>query len=195
MLKIDPVVFSKNLLQTQKYCHHQMNTTYSDIATVFRSFNPLINNRSIFEFKVECYDFYIEPDINYVNLAQWTMDPSDHFRLIDSLFLNQMAHKEKNSEHIPEHSNFQGDIVISSIDESLLDGASAVQSLGLFDDYDMPPIDTWFYLTKKHDKRLLFAWIPAEYRDYANEAIAVNCLDCIGWFSEWYPDEYKRYYI
>src|SRR5688572_11866422 len=67
MLKIDPTVFARNLKLTQKYCHHQMNTTYNDMATVFRSFNPLINNRSIFEYKVECYDFYIEPDINYVN--------------------------------------------------------------------------------------------------------------------------------
>jgi hypothetical protein len=64
----------------------------------------------------------------------------------------------------------------------------------LYDDFDLPPIDTWFYLLNTAETRMLFAWIPDKYCELADYAIAVNCVDCIKRFKNLYEREYKRYY-
>ena len=38
----------------------------------------------------------------------------------------------------------------------------------------------------------MFAWIPDEVKHYANEAVLVNCVDCINWFQNWYQEDYEQ---
>jgi hypothetical protein len=116
---------------------------------------------------------------------------------VNSLFHEQLAYKASCLAGItPSNEKYQGNIIISNIDESVNDGASEVSSAELFDQYDIPPVDTWFYLMKaENGTRILFAWIPQAYLHDANEAVDVNCVDCIGWFKDWYPEEYKQYYL
>ncbi|AEV98985.1 hypothetical protein A4D02_10535 [Niastella koreensis] len=196
MLPINPVIFTSNLLITQQYCYLQL-TNDTDKATIFRSFNPYIQVERFFEFRKHYYDFVIEEDVQTITQAHWTIDPFDNPNIIAKMFHDQLVHKEACLGGIsPPGEKYHGDIVISSINESVLDGASEVQSFGLFDIYDIPPIDTWFYLMNTDGgKRLLFAWIPEGYIHYANNAVEVNCMDCIGWFKDWYPEEYKQYYL
>jgi len=40
-------------------------------------------------------------------------------------------------------------------------------------------------LVKTKETRLVFAWIPDEFVHYANEAVLVNCVDCIQWFEDY----------
>lgn len=116
---------------------------------------------------------------------------------VNSLFHEQLAYKATYLAGIMlSNEKYQGDIVISKIDESVYDGASEVASAELFDQYDIPPVDTWFYLMNaENGMRILFAWIPQSYVHYADNAVAVNCVDCIGRFKDWYPEEYKQYYL
>ena len=191
MLHIDQKMFTQNLKLTQEYCRVQLNNPPSNNAKVFRSYNPTIKGGALFEFRNEHFSFGIEPSLNFCLLTRWTLDPIDHENLVNQLFEEQIRFKER-QVLVDTGRTYQGDILISQIDFTVVDGASEVQSLGLVDVYDMPPIDTWFYLTKTKESRILFAWIPNELRHYANEAVLVNCVDCINWFQELYPEDYKQ---
>lgn len=170
-----------------------MDKNEKDNAKVFRSFNPLLNDKSMFSFELTKFNFDIQPNLNCCTLTKWLIDPTERVneKIVDRLFEEQMNFKQKEVDLDPDQT-YEGDILISEIDCTVIDGASEVQSLGLIDIYDMPPIDTWFYLTKNNMSRLLFAWIPNDYRHYANEAVLVNCVDCINWFERWYPDNYRN---
>jgi hypothetical protein len=193
MLKVDKNIFDVNLSLTKEYCRLQMEKKQNDTAKIFRTYNPLLGDNLIFSFEVEHFDFDIEPNINFCTLTKWSIDPTEQGNeiIVDQLFEQQIHFKEKTLV-LDKAQTYQGDILISQIDCTVIDGASEVQSLGLIDIYDMPPIDTWFYLTKSKESRLLFSWIPKEYKHYANEAVLVNCVDCINWLENWYPDEYKN---
>lgn len=164
-----------------------------DNAQIFRSYNPTVGNKPLFAFKVERFDCDIGPNLSSCTLTQWAVDPTEkqNERLIDKLFAQQISFKESQVS-VDTIKTFRGDILVSQVDCTVIDGASEVQSLGLVDIYDMPPIDTWFYFTKSKESRLLFAWIPEPFTHYANEAILVNCVDCINWFQSWYPEIYER---
>jgi hypothetical protein len=191
MLNIDPKIFAHNLKLTQEYCRVQCDRPQRDNARVFRSYNPIIKGKALFEFRNTVFEFAIEPSLHSCALSRWTLDPIDHQNLVNQLFKEQISFKER-QVLVDAGRTYQGDILISQIDCTVVDGASEVQSLGLVDVYDIPPIDTWFYLIKSKESRLLFAWIPNELRHYANEAVLVNCVDCINWFQSWYPEDYEQ---
>ena len=67
---------------------------------------------------------------------------------------------------------------------SLWDGASEYESEGIIDVYDLPPIDTWFYLASHRQSEILFSWIPSEYVEEVQGAIEVNALDLLEWWTE-----------
>jgi hypothetical protein len=194
MLKLDPHIFSTNLLKTQQFCQDEMSYVVEDPslidrASVFRGFNPEINGRELFEYDIRTFE---NADNRRCKIVGWTMEP---FYYMDTLLQDQMAYKDSCLANASFQSAYNGEIIISKIDETVVDGASAMWSYYLFDEFDLPAIDTWFYLTKHNQDRLLFAWIPQAYMHNAQEAIDVNCVDCIGWFKEWYPEEYKQFYL
>lgn len=165
----------------------------TDATRLFRSFNPTIHGNLLFSFKEEQFDFEIAPGINRCNLTNWTIDPlkTGNDDLIYNLFNQQLDFK---NHHVGNNNSQirKGDIFVAHLDGTVKDGASEVQSMGLIDSYDIPPIDTWFYLADSSVGRLLFAWIPMEFRHYANEAILVNCVGCIDWFKDAFPEDYDR---
>ena len=193
MLNIDKNIFGWNLSLTQEYCRLQLYKPQLDNAQIFRSYNPTLNQKPLFAFKVEHFAFDIEPNLSSCTFTQWALDPTEkeNENLIDTLFEQQIDFKASHVS-VDTRKVYQGDILISQIDCTVIDGASEMQSLGLVDIYDIPPIDTWFYLTRSKESRLLFAWIPKELRHHANEAVLVNCVDCINWFQNWYPQDYEQ---
>lgn len=80
-----------------------------------------------------------------------------------------------------DEASCKGKVLVSRVEETVVDGASEIQSRGLVDLYDLPPIDTWFYLSKVNNILQLYAWIPDKFIPEANEAIAVNCVDLLYW--------------
>jgi len=187
MQEIDNPTFLENLRLTQIYCDQQLLNCEKNTASMFRSINPVRNGKKIFEFKISDYGFPSET--RYSFSTEWTQDPlSDEssdlfFKELFDLQIQQKREKIK----ITYDQEFKGGILIVAIDDTVVDGASEVCSDGLVDVYDCPPIDTWFYLTNNPTGRLLFAWIPREFTYQANEAINVNCVDCIQWFKELIP--------
>lgn len=187
-LKINRAAFIENLRKTQMHCDERMSDKTLDNASVFRSFNPELNGRNLFEFQSATFDNIARPNTKSYNLAEWTTDPLAQ-NMIEDLFNEQLANIDNYTYNPRLGQSYKGDILISKIDLTLLDGASEFQSQGYFDTYDMPPIDTWFYMTRNSTSRLIFAWVPQQYKPRVNQAILVNCIDCIGWFSQWYPFE------
>lgn len=190
MLKIDKGIFIENLRLTQAYCNLQMNNGETDIAKMFRTYNPNINGKPLFSFRGETFDMELAPGLRHCTLTDWQIDPLERGNLIDTLFQEQINFKRQ-SMLADIEPTYDGDILVSEIDYTVVDGASEVASLGLVDVYDLPPIDTWFYLARNFETRLLFAWIPGKVKHYANEAVLVNCIDCIKWFREHLPKEYQ----
>lgn len=193
MLNINKQIFADNLKLTQAYCDLQLKNNIGDNAKVFRSFNPLYGDKRLFSFVTERFNFEIEPGLKHCTLTKWIVDPTDNESIVDNLFTEQINHKKHIVSAIETDKTYLGRILIAQIDCTVIDGASEVQSLGLVDLYDIPPIDTWFYMTRTKESRLLFAWIPNEFVKHADEAVQVNCVDCITWADIWYPQEFEKY--
>ncbi|WP_316834528.1 hypothetical protein [Pedobacter nutrimenti] len=184
-MDIDEDIFNANLELTKAYCRLQIEGEVKDNAKVFRSYNPILDGKPLFSFKTEYFNFDIEPNLNHCTLTTWAIDPLDTENTVENLFVEQLAFKKESLSNNEFKEQSAGKIIVSEIDYTFVDGASEIQSLGLIDLYDMPPIDTWFYLIKTEETRLVFAWIPDEFVHYANEAVLVNCVDCIQWFEDY----------
>jgi hypothetical protein len=182
MLEIERQIFNENLRLTQIYCAEQLKNCDKNTASIFRSINPVMNGKKIFEFKITDYGF--DPENRYSFSTEWTQDPirDKSSNLFNELFDLQLLKKREKIELIVSNEKFYGKILVAEIDATVTDGASEVSSDGLIDIYDCPPIDTWFHLTHEPPGRLLYAWIPREFVYQADEAIKVNCVDCIQWF-------------
>jgi hypothetical protein len=125
-------------------------------------------------------------------LADWTKSPVENDSFLEKVFEAQLNFKKKHLTSLNLKEKHEGAILVSEFYETTLDGASAAYSNGLFDDFDLPPIDTWFYYTEMNDFRIVFAWIPKSFQKLAQNAIDVHCLDIIQWFETWNPKEYSR---
>jgi hypothetical protein len=77
-----------------------------------------------------------------------------------------------------------GKILVADF-ETVTDGASEDCSEGIIDIFDLPPIDTWFYLSRnERGSQRIYAWIPAQFEPLVDDAIAVNCMGCLYWLEE-----------
>lgn len=200
MLQINAEVFKRNLLLTQLYCHLQMSYMVTDevivdAASVFRSFNPEVDGREVMEYGLLKYPGNHTTKAKIVKSVRWIMNPVTHDSFINKYFADQLVYKEQCLEGYNVNKKYLGKILLSQVDQTVIDGASSSESYYLFDDYDLPPIDTWFYLTKDKGTRLLFAWIPGAYGEHAQNAIDVNCVDGMNWFENWYELEHVTYYV
>ncbi len=194
MLRIHRQIFTDNLKLTQAYCDLQSKNNVQGNAEIFRSYNPVYGNMKLFSFETEHFGFDIGPNLNHCTLAKWLVDPTGRESIVDNLYEEQINHKRQFVSSLETDKTYSGRILVSQIDCTVIDGASEVQSLGLVDAYDIPPVDTWFYMTRTQESRLLFAWIPGEFVHYANEAVEVNCVDCINWADAWYPQGLEAYF-
>lgn len=186
MIEINQEIFRQNLSLTQQYCERQLSNADKNFASILRSINVKRNGLELFKFslyKVSCQTPF------YTFGADWRLDPFDTPNLIENLFKEQILLKQKQPIQSVEVNIYEGNILAFKIDETLIDGAAAVSSYGLLDDFNCPPIDTWFYLTKDMNSRVLLAWIPIQLVNYVNYGISVNPENCIDWLGTWYPNE------
>lgn len=184
MIEIDDEIFHKNLLLTQTYCELQLKNGDNNPAIALRTFNPVYNDDKLFSYK----------EVNYVECnftsVQWSIDPlRRNPHLYDELFEKQLTHKRVLIESVDSNEKFEGRIMVAEIDITVWDGASEAVAEGFIDVYDCPPIDTWFYKVVSNNHRIFFAWIPQQFVELANNAIAVNCVDCMSWYEDWLSRE------
>jgi hypothetical protein len=176
MYNIDKKVFDENLLITQTYCEMQLTNTDKPVAEILRSFNPEYNGK-----RLVIYRSSLKVPV------EWSIDPFDKENkyLFKDLFENQLSHKIKEIKELAINKQINGAVLVVEVYNSQMDGGATAYSEGLFDLYDWPPIDTWFYYLKSKDQDVLFAWIPEKFIELIDEGIAVGLNDYIYWLDDW----------
>ncbi len=169
--------FLNNLELTKHYCSIKANETFTNYASALRTINPIIDGSPIFDYKLTKFDF---KDYEDLILVKWNLiDDLEYGNAVHELFDKQIDIKKES--FINNHIDSKGRILISDYLCTVMDGASEVESKGLVDIFDLPPIDTWFYIDK--ELGLLFSWIPDKFTDLINEAVLVNCVDILQWMN------------
>lgn len=179
MYSIDKEQFSKNLLLTQAYCE-PMNKG-ENIASTLRSFNPEYNGQPLFSYK-----FVTNWNFEDCYITLWNIDLllNRNENFYNELFEKQLQYKIEKIGNSNKSVEYEGRVLLAEIDMTVVDGTSEAISQGFIDNYDCPPIDTWFYKIIKEEHRILFAWVPNQFVDLVDEAIAINCVDCLKWYDE-----------
>ena len=180
-LAIDKEVYLSNLQLTQLFYNQQLvrNKGLSK-AKVLRSINPKMRGLQLFTFENQ---ERVDKSAESFETTVWNPKLEDSFpEIIGEIYELQL--KLKNRLVVSnEVLDLPGKILKTDLN-SLLDGASEYESEGIIDVYDLPPIDTWFYLASYHQSMILFSWIPSEYVEEVQAAIEVNALDLLGWYEE-----------
>ncbi len=100
-------------------------------------------------------------------------------RFIDSVPLFDVSLYNGLVEHILKAPQ---KLLLASLDETIVDGASEVASYGFIDVNDAPPIDTWVDLAiGTSGTKYVISWVPAAMTKYVDEAIEVNCVSMLAW--------------
>lgn len=76
--------------------------------------------------------------------------------------------------------DLSGRILVFKIDITTYDGAPVANSEGFVDEADIPPIDTWFYITKEY----LYCWIPDMFISVMQDAIDVEIFGSYEWLQD-----------
>jgi hypothetical protein len=189
MSLFDLKTFNHNLLITQQYCELHLLELENYSAEILRSINPVFNSEPFFKYE------NIKVSDQFEKSVIWSIDPYDYEKdnssIYSKLFLHQLEYKKKSIQHINEHKIYNGEVLIFEIDGTLIDGDDNAYSKGFYDDYNCPPIDTWFYLSSNSKVRLLFCWIPHQVIGLADEGIFVNPENCFDWMKVWFKKEYN----
>jgi len=169
--------FYDNLLTTKHYCEQQLvQFPVKPDGSILRSYNPKSGNHNLFEFKE--LNSYGKKFLS----AHWTIDPDENADLVPDLYTEQLKYKNEIVIWEKPYDYFKGRIAVVDYEAVIYDGVSEFSSDGFFDFYDLPPIDTWFYMTRNNTgRRDIYAWIPQRFIKNTNEAMAVNLLDVIKW--------------
>jgi hypothetical protein len=175
IIMIDKKVFLENLVLTQVYCDDKIKDASKSLAEVLRTINPEIGGVPIFDFERTQLEYL---DNKQLTVTKWNLNDNQYYtEVVLDLFVQQLAVKKQYTKTSDTH--FEGRILVSEYTCSVTDGASEVEAEGLVDIYDLPPIDTWFYID--HLNKLLFSWVPEKYMLLFDNAVVVNCVDLFKW--------------
>lgn len=139
-------------------------------GTVFRQTNPIINGRFLYEI-----------DSDY---ATWSISPYELSHYQDAL--KQVLKLREGIEflYIDDLPKL-GRILSFEIGFTTHDGGIIVESQCFFDESDVPPIDTWFYLENKshvkYSKGVLYCWIPKPFEPIVEHAMKFDFFECYAW--------------
>jgi len=136
-----------------------------DYLRVFRTINPVYEGRPFYIFN----DNTISASVPYF--------PFNY----NTILQEALAIRPDSRFPIANLSNL-GKILRFEIDVTTHDGAPAAE-LGFVDESDIPPIDTWFYVSKKY----LYCWIPILFINKMQDAIDVEILGSYEWLEKLAP--------
>ncbi|MGX7687823.1 hypothetical protein ACWA1C_11710 [Flectobacillus roseus] len=136
-------------------------------STILRLTNPDYEGKPFYRYEGTWSGFAATPDIsfNYLSVLQQAL----------------AVRPDKNS--VLKDITQLGQILEFDIDLTTHDGAPCAESDGFVDESDIPPIDTWFYLTKTK----LYCWIPTIFIEKMQGAIDVEIFDSYRWIKDSNP--------
>ena len=166
--------FYANLCKTINWTEHIISDIKDgsniNYATILRQTNPIYRGRPFYNFSFEGSPAPpgLPFDFDYV--------------------LKEALQVRNNIELRNRELNSIGKILTFLIDITTYDGAPVSCSEGFVDEADIPPIDTWFYITKKH----LYCWIPTVFIPKMQDAIDVEIFGSYEWLQDANPDLNKQ---
>ena len=165
--------FYSNLCKTALWTHfivsRIIDSSNVNYSTVLRQTNPIYLGRLFYDFS--CEDSPAPPGVSF----------DYHYILQEALQLRDIHFHDAKFD-------LKGRILVFEIDITTYDGAPAANSAGFVDEADIPPIDTWFYITKKH----LYCWIPTMFIPIMQDAIDVEIFGSYEWLQDVNPDLNKQ---
>lgn len=163
--KLHSEEFYENLVKTIAYTERIIDgikaISPTDFAYVLRTFNPIYEGRPLYTFSSAAYgtDISVQQYFDYPEVLGGAL----------------LARAEV-GERIGNVA-VAGKILVFEFDISTCDGAPTSSSDGFVDNMDIPPIDTWFFVTSK----FLYCWIPTMFVSKMQDAIDVEILDSYAW--------------
>lgn len=170
---IDTAIFLENLKLTQAYCEGRIKNNSQSVARVLRSLNCRYKEQIAFDFSQE-NEYNLE-------LVEWNFEILENEYWLTKEFFEIQLRQKRDLVGIIDNKMFDGRILVSNFEWTVTDGVSEIESKGLVDIYDLPPIDTWFYLSEIYDTLHMYAWIPEKFIPQAELAMAVNIVDAFFW--------------
>lgn len=127
----------------------------------------------------------------------------DHLRIVDTLARAraQLLHSEHRSPDVAAEHLSGGRLLLYNPWDDLWDGAAEQESMGYFDQHNVPPWDTWVSVLRDEEGGLVRAsprldtpwrrswsaysivisWVHPEFLDLADAGIVVNPEQCLVW--------------
>jgi len=157
----------KTIAFTEQIISDIKDVSKIDYAKVLRTTDPVYNGQP----------FHIHnPDDSWVSTPQSGFDYSA---------ILTAALSVRTQTQVPDlNLSSLGRILQFEIDITTHDGAPVFESHGFVDESDIPPIDTWFYITTRH----LYCWIPTLFIDKMQGAIDVEICGSYHWLGEIKPE-------
>jgi hypothetical protein len=163
--------FYSNLIATINWTEKIVNTiedkSQINYSTILRVTNPDYKGKPFYRYEDTWSGFAATPELSF-----------------DYLSVLQKALAVRTDKSFPFNDiNQLGQILEFDIDLTTHDGAPCAESDGFVDESDIPPIDTWFYLTKTK----LYCWIPNLFVEKMQGAIDVEIFDSYRWIKDSNP--------
>ncbi len=180
MINIDQTQFFANLRLTQVYCQQLGQKGKVEWTGLRNIINPLYKDGEWF---VHMPGPLHEGPIPW---NEWTKQSDPYYHdAFTELFRKQMELKQALSDKLSHDSICLGKILVIEYGLNIPDGAVEVDTEGFFDEWDLPPIDTWFYNDDSVEQGgILFAWIPEKFVALVNKAISIQFLNTLSWFEK-----------
>ena len=173
MWKYD-IEFVQNLRKTVAWTEFLMSLEETvEVYRIFRKTIPKIGGVPLFDL------FHWEVDWHF---------PVDKLETFQVALKEAMAVRKDPGSTLPE---INGRILCFDIGLSTNDGAAWPESDGFMDEWDIPPIDTWFALNDdraRYKAGTLFCYIPEAFIKYVENAISVEIFGSYQWLDVLYPE-------
>lgn len=157
-----PKTFYKNLRRTVSWTESIIATiddvTNINYSRIFRCTNLIYRGKPFYSFDVS--DIAIPPALSF------------DYKAVLSEALSIRPETTLSLENLHD----LGQVLRFEIDITTYDGAPCAEN-GLVDQSDIPPIDTWFYVTNKY----LYCWIPKLFISKMEDVIGVEFFGSYEW--------------
>jgi hypothetical protein len=157
--------FKENLIKTINWTTQIIGNIKDkdkiDYLRILRTTNPIYEGHPFYRFEKTYHGYAATPEIpfNY------------------TIVLNEVLKLRTNLEFSKDDLEKNGRVLKFEIDVTTQDGAPCTETEGFIDESDIPPIDTWFYITKKN----LYCWIPNIFIETIQHAMEVEILGSYNW--------------
>jgi hypothetical protein len=184
MITIDQAKFFANLQLTQSYCERELQHKEKADWVILRSLiKPFCKDGQWF---VHILSHDMATNGQPISVEAWAQktDPY-HPDSFAEIFDKQLELKAAKADKLSCENKYEGRILVIEYGLNIPDGANEAETDGFFDEWDIPPIDTWFYNDSSiTNGGILFAWIPEKFVDLADRAIDIQFLGILKWFDK-----------